>query len=203
MSQQELRKTARNMPGQTAMPGLVAAAGQKPAPDAVDNIVAQWRREMPTLAAEHMALIGRIKRCAALIQPRLDAVFAEHGLSSAAFDVLATLRRSGPPYALTPTALFDSLMVTSGTMTVRLQKLQAQGLIRRLPNPDDARSMLVQLTERGRTLIEQALFPHVDNEARMLAALPADVQQRLNQDLSLLLRVLEAEAPTVRPQDDA
>lgn len=160
-------------------------------PDAVDAIVAQWRREMPGLAAENMALIGRLKRCAALLQPQLDSVFAEYGLGSGAFDVLATLRRSGSPYCLTPTALFAALMVTSGTMTTRLKNLEAQGWIRRLPNPEDARSMLVQLTESGLALIEAAVAKHVENEARLLADLPAEVQQRLNRDLSVWLAALE------------
>ncbi|MDO5290538.1 MAG: MarR family transcriptional regulator [Pseudomonadota bacterium] len=161
-------------------------------PDAVDHIVAQWQREIPTLAAEHMALIGRLKRCAALIQPRLEAVFAEHGLSAGAFDVLATLRRSGAPYTLTPTELFDALMVTSGTMTHRLKNLETQGWIRRLPNPADARSLLVQLTDSGKALIERAVFPHVANEARLLAALPEHTRQQLNTGLATLLRVLQA-----------
>ncbi|WP_343292359.1 MarR family transcriptional regulator [Vandammella animalimorsus] len=162
-------------------------------PDAVDAIVAQWQRELPELPTADMALIGRLKRCAALIQPRLETVFAEHGLSSGGFDVLATLRRSGAPYTLSPTALFAALMITSGTMTQRLKQLEAQGWIRRLPNPDDARSLLVQLTDSGKALIERALPPHVDNEARLLAALPPDARQQLDAGLAALLRVLEGD----------
>ena len=161
------------------------------ATDALDRIVAQWQRDMPALASEHMALFGRIKRCADVLYPKLEAVFARYGLTQGAFDVLATLRRSGSPYCLSPTALFASLMVTSGTTTSRLQKLEAQGLIQRLPNPDDARSLLVQLTDSGKALSEQALVDHVANEAALLAALPKEVQARLNQDLKLLLQALE------------
>ena len=90
-----------------------------------------------------MGPIGRIKGCAVLLERRLDETFAEFGLSRWEFDMLATLRRSGAPYCLAPTTLFSTLMVTSGTMTHRMAKLEAQGWIERLPNPADARSSLV------------------------------------------------------------
>ena len=161
-------------------------------PDAVDHIVAQWQREMPALASENMILFGRLKRCTALLQARLEAVFAEHGLNTASFDVLATLRRAGKPYSLTPTALFESLMVTSGTMTNRLQRLEDKGLIRRLPNPEDARSQLVQLTPQGKALIEKAVAPHVENEGMILDQLPPHTRQQLEDGLKMLMKVLEA-----------
>src|SRR5687768_13664295 len=107
-------------------------------PDAVDAILAQWHRERPDLDVSPMGTIGRAKRCAALLQRRLDETFAAFGLSSWEFDVLATLRRSGAPHRLAPTALFSALMITSGTMTHRLQRLEASGLVQRVPNPDDA-----------------------------------------------------------------
>lgn len=159
--------------------------------DSVDTIIKQWQKELPELASEKMALIGRLKRCAALIQPKLDSVFNEYGLGSGSFDVLATLRRSGSPYCLSPTELFASLMVTSGTMTVRLQKLESQGLIKRVPNPNDARSTLVQLTEKGAQLIEKAVFEHVENESRLLDGLSDETQQQLNQNLAELMYLLE------------
>ena len=165
--------------------------------DAVDNILAQWQREISELEAEHMLLIGRLKRCAALLTPKLEQVFSQYGLGSGTFDVLATLRRSGHPYCLTPTELFSALMVTSGTMTTRLKNLETRGLIARLPNPHDARSLLVQLTPPGKELIEKALFPHVANEKQLLAALPPQVRTRLEADLKVLLQVLE-----MPPHDD-
>ena len=121
--------------------------------DAAARAVVQWKQELPELAAENMLLIGRLKRAAALIARELEKVYGEYGLTEGSFDVLATLRRSGAPYTLTPTELFSSLMVTSGTMTTRLKNLENQGLIDRLPNPDDARSMLVRLTDKGKELI--------------------------------------------------
>ena len=106
-----------------------------------------------------MLLIGRLKRAAALIARELEKVYGEYGLTEGSFDVLATLRRSGAPYTLTPTELFSALMVTSGTMTTRLKNLENQGLIDRLPNPDDARSLLVRLTDKGKELIEKIRVP--------------------------------------------
>ena len=159
--------------------------------DAPALAVAQWKREMPELAAENMLLIGRLKRATALIGRELEKVYGEYGLTEGSFDVLATLRRSGAPYTLTPTELFSSLMVTSGTMTTRLKNLENQGLIDRLPNPDDARSMLVKLTGAGRELVEKVVFEHVDNERRILEKLPAETRRQLDAGLAELMRVLE------------
>ena len=159
--------------------------------DAVDAILGQWRRERPDLDVSPMGAIGRIKRCAALLQRKLDETFAAFGLSSWEFDVLATLRRSGAPYRLAPTALFSALMITSGTMTHRLKGLEARGLVRRVPNRGDARSVLVQLTRAGLSLIDRAVEAHVENEQRILASMkPADLLA-LDDRLSRLLAVLE------------
>ena len=159
--------------------------------DAAARAVAQWKQELPELEAENMLLIGRLKRAAALIARELEKVYGEYGLTEGSFDVLATLRRSGAPYTLTPTELFSSLMVTSGTMTTRLKNLENQGLIDRLPNPDDARSMLVRLTDKGKELIEKALFPHVENEKRLMKKLDLKTKTSLDYGLETWLEVLE------------
>ena len=106
-------------------------------------------------------------------------------------DMLAALRRSGAPCRLSPTELFSTLMVTSGTMTHRLKRLETRGFIERVPNAQDARSMLVQLTPAGLALIDRAVPAHVENERRMLSALHADVLAQLDAHLSTLLRSLE------------
>ncbi|EER60048.1 transcriptional regulator, MarR family [Acidovorax delafieldii 2AN] len=165
-------------------------ATQRP-PDAVDAILDQWHRERPDLDVSPMGPIGRIKRCAALLQRRLDDTFGAFDLTSWEFDVLATLRRSGAPYCLAPTTLFSTLMVTSGTMTHRMGKLEAQGWIERLPNPADARSSLVQLTPEGLERIDRALEAHVANEHRILAPLKAADLAALDARLALLLAALE------------
>lgn len=160
-------------------------------PDRVDTILEQWARERPDLDSSPMGPIGRIKRCAALLEQRLEECFARFGMSLWEFDVLATLRRSGAPFCLTPTALFSTLMVTSGTMTHRMKSLETRGLVQRLPNPQDARSMLVQLTDQGLELIDRAVEAHLDNERAMLAPLPAAKLAELDHRLSQLLRALE------------
>ena len=159
--------------------------------DAAARAVAQWKQELPELEAENMLLIGRLKRAAAVIARELEKVYGEYGLTEGSFDVLATLRRSGAPYTLTPTELFSALMVTSGTMTTRLKNLENQGLIDRLPNPDDARSMLVRLTDKGKELIEQAVFPHVENEKRLMEKLDLKTKTSLEHGLEKWLEVLE------------
>lgn len=159
--------------------------------DSVDLILGQWHRERPDLDVTPMGPIGRVRRCAALLQKALDATFSEFGLSSWEFDVLATLRRSGAPYCLAPTALFSALMVTSGTMTHRLQRLEASGLVARVANCDDARSTLVKLTPAGLALIDRAVEKHVDNEHRILAGIAPAELQALDVHLAALLTVLE------------
>ncbi|OHX14563.1 MarR family winged helix-turn-helix transcriptional regulator [Chromobacterium sphagni] len=163
-------------------------------PDAVDTILAQWRRERPDLDASPMAVIGRISRCAALLGQRLDSVFCQYGLSSWEFDVLATLRRSGAPYCLAPTELFSSLMVTSGTMTHRLKVLEGKGWIAREASAQDARSTLVRLSAAGFELVERALEAHVANEHAILAALPPRSLDALEKRLAELLASLEQAA---------
>jgi DNA-binding MarR family transcriptional regulator len=160
--------------------------------DAVDAILAQWHRERPDLDVMPMGLVGRIKRCAVLLERRLGETFALFGLNNWEFDVLATLRRSGAPHRLAPTALFSTLMITSGTMTHRLKGLESRGLVERLANSEDARSVLVQLTPAGLELIERAVTAHVANEHRILASSkPADMAL-LDDRLSRLLTELEA-----------
>jgi DNA-binding MarR family transcriptional regulator len=163
-----------------------------PAPeDAVDRITAQWRSERPDLDSTPMEVIGRITRASALLQRELERVFAEHGLAGGDFDVLATLRRSAPPHRLTPGDLSRSTMVTTGGMTKRLDRLEAQRLIRREPDPVDRRGRLIALTDEGRALIDAAVEAHVANEHRLLADLPAAKRQQLAKLLGELLRTLE------------
>lgn len=159
--------------------------------DAVASILQQWQRERPDLDASPMGIIGRLGRCTALLRGRLDETFAHFGLSNWEFDVLATLRRAGSPYCLAPTTLFRTLMITSGTMTRQLQQLEGRALISRLPNPDDARSQLVQLTANGLALIDEAVTAHVANEHAILAPLSAAQREQLEQGLIQLLSILE------------
>lgn len=159
--------------------------------DGVDAIIAQWQAEKPHLDLSAMAIIGRLKRCSALMQPKLDRVFEEYGLSFWEFDVLATLLRSGAPYCLAPTELFSTLMITSGTMTHRMTQLEKKGLIERVPNEQDARSKLLKLSQKGFDIVNQAVEEHVQNELKILSPLSSEQQESLNHVLKMLLVLLE------------
>ncbi len=159
--------------------------------DAVDSIITQWQAQRPDLNLEGMATIGRVKRCAALLQPKLEKVFKEYDLNFWEFDVLATLRRSGGDCCLSPTELFSTMMITSGTMTHRMKQLESRGLVERLPNPQDARSMLVKLSAEGFAKVDAAVTAHTVNEQQILAALPAEKLAALDVALVDLLAVLE------------
>ncbi|MGX5826447.1 MarR family winged helix-turn-helix transcriptional regulator [Mesorhizobium sp. 43Arga] len=140
--------------------------------DRAAKAIEQWKRERPDLDVSPMGVLGRLNEASSLIaRDRLAPLFARFGLQAGEFDVLATLRRSGSPYALTPTALYEATMVTSGAMTNRLDRLEKAGLILRGPHPNDRRGIVVQLSEKGLALIEEALTAHVANEHEILAGL--------------------------------
>jgi DNA-binding MarR family transcriptional regulator len=139
--------------------------------DDVDRILAQWHEARPDLDVTPMGLIGRLARLRKRLEQEHERVFAAHGLSAAGFDVLATLRRAGPPHALEVKALLASTMVTSGTMTNRLDRLEKAGLVERRPNPSDGRGFVVALTPLGHRTIDAAVTDHVANQHRLVAAL--------------------------------
>ncbi len=153
---------------------------ERGAMDHVDKVLAQWARERPDLDTGPMGLIGRLKRLQQVLSESQVRTFAEFGLNAANFDVLATLRRAGPPYALSPSALIEWTMVTSGTMTNRLDRLEAAGLIERRPNPADGRSAVVGLTETGARLIDKAVEAHVATQQNLVAGLSPEERDALN-----------------------
>jgi DNA-binding MarR family transcriptional regulator len=156
--------------------------------DRAARAIEQWRRERPDLDVSPMAVLGRLNEASSLIaRERLAPLFARFGLQSGEFDVLATLRRSGQPYALTPTDLYEATMVTSGAMTARLDRLEKAGLILRGPHPNDRRGIVVQLTAKGLGLIEEALAAHVANEHKILAGLTSGERETLAKLLAKLI----------------
>lgn len=155
-------------------------------PDHVDEIVAQWNRERPAVDVSGVAIIGRLSRLEKEIRPRLSAVFAQHDLESWEFDVLATLLRNGPPHQLTPGQLLDSMMITSGAMTNRIQRLEERGFVERVRSPTDGRQVLVTLTAAGLAKVDAALIDHAANERRIVSAL----SPRQREQLVRLLRAL-------------
>ncbi|WP_028279190.1 MarR family transcriptional regulator [Arthrobacter sp. H5] len=159
--------------------------------DHVDRIIAQWNAERPDVDVSPMAVIGRLSRVTRKVTRELDTVFADHHLDAASFDVLATLRRSGKPFELSPRDLAQSSMVTSSAVAQRLNRLEERHLITRSKNHTDGRSIQVTLTPEGRRLIDAALPAHVNNEARLLSAL-TDAERST---LAALLRKLDTLLP--------
>src|SRR3954463_12425703 len=156
--------------------------------DRAAKALEQWRRERPDLDVSPMGVIGRLNEVSTIImRDRLAPGFARFGLQAGEFDVLATLRRSGAPFALTPTDLYEATMVTSGAMTARLDRLEKAGLIQRAPHPSDRRGIVVQLTAKGLALVDEALAAHVANEHAILAGLTAAERETLADLLAKLI----------------
>lgn len=159
--------------------------------DHVGRVEIQWRREMPDVALDGMRILGRARRVTLAVRPRIEAVFEEHDLDTGQFDVLATLRRSGAPYALRPTELFRSLMITSSGLTDRLHRLESLGLVRREQDVADRRSILVRLTSRGKTTIESAFRQDMQVENDIVNVLSARERTQLARLLAKLAKKLE------------
>lgn len=160
-------------------------------PDAVDHILAQWARERPDLDVTPMGLIGRLGRLRAHLTRAHETAFQRHELNGASFDLLATLRRSGPPFRLSPSDLLDTMMITSGTMTNRIDQLEKQGLVERLPHPDDRRALLVALTDKGRDVIDAAVKDHVENQHHLVEPLTLEERTVLDGLLKKYLTAFE------------
>lgn len=144
--------------------------------DRVGRIQEEWRRERPDLDVSPQGVIGRLHRLAGALTAELVEVYERHGLGEGEFDVLATLRRSGPPFERAPGELAEHTMVTTGAMSKRIDRLEAAGFVsRRAAGPADGRRRVVSLTAAGRELIDTAFTEHMANEARLVAELdPAD-----------------------------
>lgn len=148
--------------------------------DAIDKVVEQWATEKPDLDTQPMAMMGRLMRIAKYMESEVAKLHKRYDLKLGEFDVLATLRRSGQPYRLTPSALIDSMMLTSGAMTNRLDKLETKGLIAREHSRADRRSVTVQLTEQGLTVIDNLMQEHVAVQANLVAGIDAKQRDQLN-----------------------
>ncbi|MDQ2843533.1 MAG: MarR family transcriptional regulator [Acidobacteriota bacterium] len=152
--------------------------------DHIDGIVAKWKRERPDYNLSPVEIIGRMGRIMEFIDRALEAKFQEFGLSRASFDVLATLRREGPPFALSQRALMKSLLRTSGSMSVRIDAMEREELVRRDANSEDRRASIVKLTEKGAKLLERVAPEHLRNERNLLAGLDGQTCK----DLAAILR---------------
>ena len=159
--------------------------------DAVDAVTDQWRQEFPGRDFDPMALIGRLGRVHAHASRAVERPFAERGLSVGEGDVLFALRRSGPPFTLTPSQLSRTLMLSPGGMTARLDKLAAAGLVTRELDPENRRSFKVSLTDAGKATADALLEDHLANEAALLASLSDSERRSLDRGLRRLLATFE------------
>ena len=156
--------------------------------DEVDDLVEAWARERADLDLEPVAVFSRITRLARHLDLARRAAFNAHDIESWEFDVLAALRRAGAPYELSPGRLLRETLVTSGTMTNRVDRLAARGFVERYPDPEDRRGVIVRLTREGKTAVDAAFEALLEAEQSLLADLPPREQKKL----AALLRTLLA-----------
>ncbi|KVC77882.1 MarR family winged helix-turn-helix transcriptional regulator [Burkholderia ubonensis] len=169
--------------------------------DHVDRVVAQWRDERPGLDVTSMEIFGRLARLAKHCEKARTEALSPFGFKEGEFDVLATLRRAGKPYELSPTQLYRSLMITSGAITNRLMRLEQAGFVERVPNPHDGRGLAVRLTPDGLALIDRAVAVHVETQDLLLGGLTRDERAALAALLKTALLALPGEA--LAPDDGA
>lgn len=147
--------------------------------DEVDRIVDAWQQERPDLDVAPLQVLSRVSRLARHLDIARREAFAANDLESGEFDVLAALRRNGKPYALTPSALISQNLVTSGTMTNRIDRLEFKNLVARMPDPTDGRGVLVQLTQLGKSAVDRALEELLVREKMLLAAVSKTDREKL------------------------
>ncbi len=165
--------------------------------DHIDWIIEGWKEERPDLDVSPIAIINRLERLQTYLRSETIAVFERFGLTGPSFAVIATLRRAGKPYQLSQRALTDALQLTGGTISVRIDRLERDGIVERLPDPNDQRGVLVRLTDTGERLFEQVAPIHLANEDRLLSAL--NTEQR--EQLAALLRILLLSFDRIAPED--
>lgn len=169
------------------------------AADSIEGLLAEWRRERPDLDPWPFAIFGRVWRLSANLLGDAEKWLAPVGLTFESFSLIVTLRRSGPPYELNPTALYRESLLSSGAITNRIDRVEAQGLVKRLPDPNDRRGTIVQLTAKGRTVADRAIKLHFEALAEELSGIDRAERDQLAALLSKLLLSVE----TRRAQDRA
>ncbi len=162
-----------------------------PGTDPIDLILAQWERERPDLDTAGFAVAGRVLVLAKLLERRVADALAPHDLSQWGFDVLATLRRQGAPYRLTPTELSRATMLTTGAMTNRLDRLESAGLVERSADPNDRRGVLVSLTAEGRERVDRALDARMAEANDAVSGVSDAARRALEKHLHALLVALD------------
>jgi DNA-binding MarR family transcriptional regulator len=165
--------------------------------DHVDSLSRQWARRRPELDLSGLSVAARVLRLQRILEREAADVLRPFELNEGEVQVLAALRRSPPPHELTPTELYRSLLLSSGAMTNRLDRLERAGLVQRLPDPDDGRRVIVRLTDEGRDVIDEAMDAHTASLRRLLSVLSDEERAGLEDHLRRLLSRLEADRDEV------
>ncbi|KAA0134109.1 MarR family transcriptional regulator [Gimesia chilikensis] len=160
------------------------------AQDLIDILISQWKTERPDLNVEPMGVVGRVLRLATRLERRVSETLKPYGLTVGGFDILATLRRAGDPQGLTPTELMEAVMLSSGAMTNRIDRLEEQGLVERRPSPSDRRSLKVLLTAEGRKVVDEAVADRLDEAEGALCGLKTEERDQLADLLRAMLQGL-------------
>ena len=155
--------------------------------DAIDAVIDQWRKVRPDVDIWSMNVLGRIVRLSRVLEKENKKFLAEHGLEPFEFDVLTTLRRSGEPYELTASALLKAALVTSGAITNRIDRMEVKGLVERVRDLDDRRSVRIRLTPHGREVLDGIFSLHIANMERILQPLDRQACEQLASALRILL----------------
>ncbi|WP_417397052.1 MarR family winged helix-turn-helix transcriptional regulator [Gimesia chilikensis] len=156
----------------------------------IDILIRQWKTERPDLNVEPMGVVGRVLRLATRLERRVSETLKPYGLTVGGFDILATLRRTGNPQGLTPTELMEAVMLSSGAMTNRIDRLEEQGLVERRPSPSDRRSLQVLLTAEGRKVVDEAVADRLDEAEGALCGLKGEERDQLADLLRAMLQGL-------------
>ena len=172
-----------------------ASSAPRTSPDAVDAAIAAWRSECPALDVTSAGVVSRVTQLAARFTQALEMASAQQGLTKASFEALAVLRRSGRPCRLSQNRLMQELSLTPGTVSARITRLAGDGLVERLPDPDDRRGVIVALTDKGESAFESIVDQHLATERRLLRALDAGEQDVL---AGLLRRLLQDVQPAAQ-----
>jgi DNA-binding MarR family transcriptional regulator len=188
-------RATRSVNTPAAVSVSTAFGAATPPTDEVDELVAAWRAERPDLDVEPLQVLSRISRLARHLDRARRAAFSAHGLEAWEFDVLSALRRQGAPYQLSPGALLRATLVSSGTMTNRIDRLAGAGLVSRQPDPQDKRGVLVVLTASGLAAVDAALADLLRSEQQLLTSLDSGQQRELASLLRILLVPFDARQP--------
>ena len=181
------RQSKRQRPARKQA-GLAPVAAAAPATaDSIDGLLAEWRRERPDLDPSPFGIYGRIWRLSTTLLGDAEQWLKPIGLTFESFSLIVTLRRSGPPYELNPTALYRESLLSTGAITNRIDRVEREGLVKRLPDPNDRRGTIVRLTAKGRSLADRSIKLHFEALTETLSALNRAERDQLAALLSKLL----------------